>query len=278
MINLKNILTKSIQLGLGPLIALSLGVVSNKLIAIYLPEVYLGYYGLTKSLVFFISSLLLFGLNHSYFFLERERILDSREMLNSTCVLIIAFGFIAIFISLLIFYPLIEEVTFIASLFALLIAGVHVIYGIYAKSDSVDDDFSKYPFYTSIQPALLFVLVVSFIFLGGVKPSLFVVFLIVLVLFFCVLKVYGFSRVDLVSLKCLFVSNLHYAKYFYVLLLVSTGYIAFIQWYLNKVGAAVEFNVVLSISALLSIVNLMVCNYLAPRLSKIVHIAALIMR
>ncbi|TBT28803.1 hypothetical protein D5E80_10500 [Vibrio parahaemolyticus] len=93
------------QLLTSSVIVILIGILNSKLVANYFPFEYIGYFGFIKSNAVFFSSIVLFGLNYSFFFIEKDEFLvvgnkDSSiqsTFINSNLLVGLIYFFVVIF-------------------------------------------------------------------------------------------------------------------------------------------------------------------------------------
>jgi hypothetical protein len=242
------------------------GLILNKLAAVYLSYEYVGYIGVVKSYAIFLSNVMLFGLNYSFFFLVKEEGYENSDNLKlivrrSTNAILIAF-FVLFFIFILKYLIIEVNNEQFLWIIALQLGCIFSLCSIYAKRDAVNNNYKRFFFYNGCINITLLTILLSYIIVGDfyvlVLLPLFVSILILNTSLTREGGVSGFTR--------FFKKNLGYAKFFYLNLLLSTGYLSLIQYFLLKSSNATEFNAIITIVSLANIISTVLGNYIFPKL------------
>lgn len=264
------IFKKLAQVFSANVLAITLGFVSNKLIAIYLPYETIGLIGIIKSHTQTITTIILLGLNFSFFYLRK----DNKEYEESIIVKR-GFNFLlvnALAVSLIILLLLLLNIyKYMPLIFiALFISMSNAIIRLFMQRDASNSYYKKYYFYLSLQ---------NIIFLTGVLISVFFKSQIILTLM-CIsvitivfILLFKSNYIDLTLLNIkqyinFFKRNFYYAKYFFGLLVVENLYFSIIQIFLKSLEGnySTIFNANFQVLSVLYIINTVLGTYLFPKI------------
>ena len=158
--------TKAVHIGFSSIFALFIGLVFNKLLALYYPYEYIGSFGLIKSYISTLLNVILIGINYSYFFLHKTQVdqgnIPNRSFMGKAHVYLII-NVLVLLLGLALTFAVFETNRFILT--AACVASVVALTKIYMQNDAVHSRFYRYFIYTGAQ-ALIFSLgmVISFCF------------------------------------------------------------------------------------------------------------------
>ncbi|HDM8128349.1 TPA: hypothetical protein P0E14_003176 [Vibrio harveyi] len=260
------------QLLTSSVIVILIGILNSKLVANYFPFEYIGYFGFIKSNAVFFSSIVLFGLNYSFFFIEKDEFLvvgnkDSSiqsTFINSNLLVGLIYFFVVIFF--ITYYILKPSTGILLSLVAVFCSGVISVTSLYCKKDSCKSIFSKFWIYNLVIGLIYLFTILFAILTEKIEAAL--IFLIALSFSLTVSHaIYYLRYFDLAKFKSFFYKNYCYSKLFQINLLLSTGFLALIQHaLLSNEEVLANFNAIVTIVSLLNIVSVVIGNYLFPRL------------
>ncbi|UJL42925.1 hypothetical protein KDH10_000095 [Shewanella vesiculosa] len=258
---------KLIQLFLSSFGVILLGILLSKYTANYYPFEYVGYLGTVKAYSVFLSNVFLLGLNYSFFFLiknssENEAVTDVYQK-SINLIFLVFLLFLLVPICYFYFNKAVvssHEVAIVS--IAFFCALVLSVCSVLAKRDAYNNDYGRFFIYTSSNNIilLLFALLGSFLYTGML------VFIFVLLLIIFILAFFSFKSLKLAPCLDFAKKSMSYAKFFYLHLFLSTGFLAFIQFVLNSKSMSTEFNALITIFSLLNVATVVVGNYIFPKL------------
>lgn len=249
-----------------------LGLFNSKLVANYLPYEYIGYFGFVKSNAVFLSSILLFGLNYSFFFIEKNKLelfKDKEKSVSYTfshSVVLSTSLYILLCFTFSVLYLVNESLNILLLLISVFCSGIISLTSLYCKRDASKSEFAKFWKYNLVIGVYYFFVIMSMIFLNASKYVIFgsLIFAFFISVFRFFSFVYNTSFSDFF---CFFKSNFNYSKLFQLNLILSTGFLALIQnMLLSDEVKLTEFNSIVTLVSLLNIIGTVVGNYLFPRL------------
>ncbi|WP_318481519.1 hypothetical protein [Photobacterium leiognathi] len=261
-----------LQLLSSSILVVLIGLINTKLVANFFPFEYVGYFGFIKNNAFFLSNIILLGLNYSFFFIEKDLRNDDNyqfesvnKVFNYGKVLCLIIAVILLMIFSIKWYILRDSVSLLWIL--ALFSGLTLSFSsLMCKRDSVLSKFNKFWIYNITLSFFLFITIVSSFFFND--RYYLVVLFIILISIYILCNVIKIERIPTYSdLKVFFKSNISYSKYFQLNLVLSTGFIAIIQSCLvSDANSLSEYNATLTLTSLLNIISTVVGSYIFPRL------------
>tara|TARA_R110002095_G_scaffold89817_2_gene78372 strand:+ start:723 stop:2009 length:1287 start_codon:yes stop_codon:yes gene_type:complete len=267
--------TKAVHIGFSSIFALFIGLVFNKLLALYYPYEYIGSFGLIKSYISTLLNVILIGINYSYFFLHKTQVdqgnIPNRSFMGKAHVYLII-NVLVLLLGLALTFAVFETNRFILT--AACVASVVALTKIYMQNDAVHSRFYRYFIYTGAQ-ALIFSLgmVISFCF--NVELIKAVIICSTCVLFGQIFYIYSTSikgrySASISNIKSFYIDSFKYSKFFFIHVFMNGIIISGVQYSISQYDRPflTEFNVYIQLATYLSIFGSIFGTYLFPRLVK----------
>jgi len=267
--------TKAIHIGFSSVFALAVGLVFNKLLAVYYPYEYLGYFGLIKSYTSTLLNVILIGVNYSYFFLHKTQVAEgnlSNNTFISKAQIYLVINVFVLLLGLTFIFLIFDLSKFILT--AACVASAVALTKVYMQNDAVHSRFHRYFIYTGVQ-ALIFCIGMMVSYLLNLELINAVILCAGSILFGQVIYIYFTSircaeSTSINAVKSFYVDSFKYAKFFFIHVFINGMIISGVQYSISKYDQTflTEFNVYVQLATYLSIFGSIFGTYLFPRLVK----------
>lgn len=268
-------LTKAAQIGFSSVFALAVGLVFNKLLALYYPYEYIGSFGLIKSYISTLLNVILIGVNYSYFFLHKVQVDEgntSNKIFMGRAHIYLIINIAVLLLGLCIIFAIFETNKFILT--AASVASVIALTKVYMQNDAVHNKFHRYFIYTGAQ-ALIFCLAMAVSYTFNLELINAVVICAASIVCGQILFIYSTNiknnfSVSVLNVKSFYIDSFKYSKFFFIHVFMNSIIISGVQFSISQFDRTflTEFNVFIQISTYLTIFGSIFGTYLFPKLVK----------
>lgn len=267
--------TKALHIGFSSVFALIIGLIFNKLLALYYPYEYIGSFGLIKSYISTFVNIILIGINYSYFFLHKSQVDEgtlSNELFMGKAHIYLIINIIVFLLALSVFFLGFEVNKYFLT--AACVASTVALTKVYMQNDAVHNRFHRYFIYTGTQALILCCgLGISLLFSTELINSVIIssasvlTFQIIYIFFTNIRKNYHILLPDIMSF---YAESIKYSKFFFMHVFINGIIISVVQYCISRFDKMflTEFNVYIQLATYLSIFGSIFGTYLFPRLVK----------